>query len=314
MGLTTSNENMKNTYLVISIIIILTLSIILINQNRSLKTINAKIDALENSNQNDILFEFEQHKSSLLNLVLTNNYEAAISLIDSLNPNDTSSELSQTKKNILAFINEFDQQIELSQQNRLLYGQIEEYNESLIEKEDSVISLSVNVEILQSQLKSLAESYGDLEKQLRNQIKEEQEKYTEALSSRSVLRFRTAGGKDILYFGETKDGKASGYGVGLWTDGSTYEGFWVNNMRNGTGTQEWKDGELYEGAYKNDRREGFGIYTWSNGEQYKGGWKNDLRQGKGIVFDKNGEPIQAGEFDNDRLKKRMRADEVFTEN
>jgi len=258
--------------------------------------------------------EYHETKNSILNLVLTNKYQEAISIIDSLNQNDTSAILSQTKLNIIAFVNEFDEQIELSQQNRLLFGQIEEFNESLLEKEDSVISLAVNVELLQDQLKALSDSYDEIENNLRAQIREEQNKYEKALSSRSVLRFKTAGGKDILYFGETKDGKATGYGIGLWTDGSTYEGFWEKNLRNGTGTQEWKDGELYEGAYVNDKRDGFGIYTWSNGEQYKGGWKNDIRHGKGVIFDKNGKAIQAGEYENDKLKKRMKPEEVLDTN
>ncbi|MGE0930230.1 MORN repeat-containing protein [Peijinzhouia sedimentorum] len=285
-------------------------------QKKELNELKAKLENVENdiNHRIEVKLEIEKKKNSILDLVLSNNYHEAITLIDSINQNDSSAKLTQTKLNILAFVEEFEEQIGLSQQNRLLYGQIEEFNETLLVKEDSVINLAVNIEMLQDQLKALSDAYNEVENELRAQIREEQEKYEKALSSRSVLRFKTAGGKDILYFGETKDGKANGYGVGLWTDGSTYEGFWEKNMRNGTGTQEWKDGELYEGAYKNDKREGFGIYTWSNGEQYKGDWKNDIRHGKGIIYDQNGEPIQAGEFENDRLKKRMNAEEVFEDN
>lgn len=307
---------MKRSMLAVTIIFLLVYGITLYLQRKSINELKEKLDTVESNIRNsyESKLQYENSKNSILDLILTNNHQEAIALIDSINLNDSSRELTQTKSNILSFVNEFEEQIELSQQNRLLYGQIEQFNESLIEKEDSVVNLAVNVEVLQNQLKNLTESYDDLESNLKNQLREEQEKYKEELSSRSTLRFKTAGGKDILYFGEIKDGKANGYGVGLWTDGSTYEGFWENNLRNGTGTQEWTDGELYEGAYKNDKREGYGIYTWSNGEQYKGGWKNDIRHGKGIIYDQNGEPIQAGEFENDRLKKKMKPEEVLDNN
>ena len=208
------------------------------HQKNAMNELKTKLENVEsNINQRiESELEIEKKKNSIIDLVLSNNYQEAIALIDSLNKNDSSVILTKLKSNVLTFVEQFKEQKGLTQQNRLLYGQIEQFSESLLVKDDSVTSLAVNVELLQKQLNALSDSYNKVENDLRSQIREEQEKYEKALSSRSVLRFRTTGNKDIVYFGETQDGKANGYGIALWTDGSTYEGFWQNNMRNGTGT------------------------------------------------------------------------------
>jgi len=39
-------------------------------------------------------------------------------------------------------------------------------------------------------------------------------------------------------------------------NGATYDGQWLNNMRDGLGTQLWPDGSRYEGQWANDKANG----------------------------------------------------------
>ena len=51
---------------------------------------------------------------------------------------------------------------------------------------------------------------------------------------------------------------------------------------NGTDEQKYSDGSDYNGNYLEGKREGQGIYTFDNGDYYDGQWKNDLMSG-GII-------------------------------
>ena len=44
-----------------------------------------------------------------------------------------------------------------------------------------------------------------------------------------------------------------------WTDGSLYEGYWQNNMRNGEGRYIQAKGNVYEGSWLNDKHHGYGT-------------------------------------------------------
>lgn len=46
---------------------------------------------------------------------------------------------------------------------------------------------------------------------------------------------------------------------------------WTNikagrEKRNGPGVQQWSDGSKYEGEFVNDLKHGSGVFTWTNGE------------------------------------------------
>jgi len=114
--------------------------------------------------------------------------------------------------------------------------------------------------------------------------------------------FKSSKGVKIEYAGQVVNGKANGYGVGLFESGGVYKGSWQNNKRHGKGVYTWKDGEKYDGDFVDDKREGFGIYTWKNGEKYEGQWKNDMRDGKGTIYKANGEIKIAGLFVKDNLQ------------
>ena len=44
----------------------------------------------------------------------------------------------------------------------------------------------------------------------------------------------------------------------------------------------WSDGSSYEGEFVDWFKEGYGVFRWSNGSIYKGNWKSDKRHGKGV--------------------------------
>jgi hypothetical protein len=191
-----------------------------------------------------------------------------------------------------------------------LSGRINEFASILSEREDSVRSVISELELVKSQLDEItSNSLAEVDR-LRADLAKAKEENTKA-EARKVLRLKTSGNNDILYFGEVRDGKAYGYGIGLWTNGSTYEGYWKDNKREGTGTHEWKDGEKFEGSYVNDKRHGFGIYTWTNDEKYLGNWENDLRHGKGVIYNKKGDVVTGGIWEKDKLKKSQKPEEVL---
>lgn len=125
------------------------------------------------------------------------------------------------------------------------------------------------------------------------------------VSEKKLLKFQSTKGKDVIYLGEVKEGKANGEGIGIFSSGGMYEGYWSNNLRHGRGIYQWKDGEKYEGGFKEDKRNGFGIYFWKNGEKYEGYWNNDKRHGKGKIIDKSGKEKVSGEWENDELRKKQ---------
>lgn len=51
-------------------------------------------------------------------------------------------------------------------------------------------------------------------------------------------------------------------------NGSTYDGFVVNNVREGTGKQTWIDGSVYDGQWKNNTATGKGKFNHPNGDSY----------------------------------------------
>lgn len=75
----------------------------------------------------------------------------------------------------------------------------------------------------------------------------------------------------FAYWGEFKEGKRNGFGIGKWLkkreDDSIYEGYWVDGKQNGHGTLE-HHGNISEGIYKDGKRTGFGKIYYKNGDLY----------------------------------------------
>lgn len=101
------------------------------------------------------------------------------------------------------------------------------------------------------------------------------------------------------YVGEYKDGKPYGKGKIYYNDGFivSYEGNFVDGMRQGQGVIVWQNGDRYEGNWENNKMNGQGTYIWSSGNKYVGQWVNDTRTGKGTEYYTDGNRFE-GYFKN----------------
>ena len=113
-----------------------------------------------------------------------------------------------------------------------------------------------------------------------------------------------------IYSGEwDRQGKMSGIGTMLSTDGAKLTGYFKNNKLNGIGRYidplgfayqgEFKDGEYdgegqffrksggkFEGNFKDGIIEGNGKEEWPDGVKYEGDYKNGMKHGQGVlIFD-----------------------------
>lgn len=85
------------------------------------------------------------------------------------------------------------------------------------------------------------------------------------------------------YEGEWITGKDIRQGKGklIWSDGSMYEGWWMNNMTNGRGRLIHADGDVYDGQWLNDKQHGYGQYFHVDGSKYEGFWNQGQYHGQG---------------------------------
>jgi hypothetical protein len=76
------------------------------------------------------------------------------------------------------------------------------------------------------------------------------------------------------------------------TDGSTYEGAWVENSQCGYGTLRYAlSGDVYEGEFEDDLRHGQGKWTFTAEGHvcvYEGGFEDDEMHGQGTLTDDEG--------------------------
>ena len=94
--------------------------------------------------------------------------------------------------------------------------------------------------------------------------------------------FQVQGG--IIYIGQWERdlSKKAGKGRQSWSDGSLYEGQWVNGKANGLGRMIHSDGDVYEGQWRDDKANGDGRYLHFDGAIYEGQWKDDKQHGNGV--------------------------------
>lgn len=97
-------------------------------------------------------------------------------------------------------------------------------------------------------------------------------------------------GKLILsdgeYIGEHKNGKPHGRGIIYFSSEDkrkSYEGDWINGIREGNGTMVWKNGGKYVGNWKSGVRNGYGTHHYADGEIYEGNWLAGKQHGKGKI-------------------------------
>jgi len=173
---------------------------------------------------------------------------------------------------------------------------------------------------LERQIESIVDSFQIREKRLEDSIKDKEklvQKRSTTLDSltaqikqlekgkKDLLKFKSPSGTPITYFGEISNGKAHGFGIGLYSSGSKYEGDWKYGYKHGEGTYEYPDGERYIGNFEADKRNGMGKYYWPNGDIYHGYWQADKRHGEGVIKDKSGKIVSTGIWKNDVLEKSV---------
>jgi hypothetical protein len=84
-----------------------------------------------------------------------------------------------------------------------------------------------------------------------------------------------------VYEGSFVNGQANGQGRHTLPDGSVYEGSFVNGRANGQGKYTRPDGSVYEGFFVNEQAIGQGKYTLPDGSACEGFWLNGQIQGQG---------------------------------
>jgi hypothetical protein len=124
---------------------------------------------------------------------------------------------------------------------------------------------------------------------------------TEKLEMMDILEIENKNSGKIYYLGAKKEGKADGFGVGLWASGGFYKGEWKSNQRHGKGFYKWKEGETYQGDFVEGKRTGYGKYVWKDGEYYEGQWLENTRHGEGTMYYANGKVKYKGNWQKDKF-------------
>jgi len=99
------------------------------------------------------------------------------------------------------------------------------------------------------------------------------------------------------YEGDFVNGKFHGKGKYTWADGNVYVGDWAEDCRHGKGTLRWKDGDVYVGDWVKNERTGKGKYTYADGDCYEGYFVNGESNGYGKYIYADG-AVYEGEFKN----------------
>lgn len=104
------------------------------------------------------------------------------------------------------------------------------------------------------------------------------------------------------YVGETVDEIRHGKGRHECSTGDVYDGGWRDDKRHGYGTMRFKSGLTYVGEWADDKTSGRGKCRYVNGDSYDGEWKNDHRWGWGkMVFANTGDTYE-GEWVDDVIE------------
>lgn len=187
----------------------------------------------------------------------------------------------------------------IQRQNAL--SQASQKIKNLEEKNDSITTTAKN------RLNSLQEEKDSLKSQLaiKDNVLAQSKSTVDSLNRiltlaeknrKDILRFKNPSGIEVTYFGQIEGDKANGFGIGIYANGTRYEGEWKNNKRHGEGSLQLDSGERYEGNFQNGHLHGYGIYYWPSAERYEGEWERSERHGQGTLYDKNGNITYKGEW------------------
>ena len=87
--------------------------------------------------------------------------------------------------------------------------------------------------------------------------------------------------ESYTFTGEWENGKPNGYGIKIYSDGTTNRGYFKDGKLHGYGVCHYSDGTISEGYFVDDLKEGYGVRIGLL--SYRGDYKNDKFYGKGIL-------------------------------
>ncbi len=102
-----------------------------------------------------------------------------------------------------------------------------------------------------------------------------------------------------IYFGETINKTADGYGCLYYADGSIETGQWIAGKLSGGGAGEYSSGAKYVGQYKTGYFDGFGEYWDAYGNYYNGQFSDGYYSGEGTFTWYDG-TVYKGKYENGR--------------
>ncbi|CAN5169480.1 hypothetical protein BH23BAC1_BH23BAC1_22990 [soil metagenome] len=239
--------------------------------------------------------QYYRYKSKGDSLFLHGNYDSAYSYYRQADNFFEGSELLAGSQKIAEEMLSGQENIsqlrnELSRVRTDLTEKVQLLDEETVSKDSLIRNAKRRIAYLSNHIKNLEDN---LEKEKLNVRK--------SIRTLGKTDFEISEGTTVTYSGELLNGKASGYGYGLFSTGGFYEGEWRNNKRHGEGKYTWKDGSIYEGQYRNDKRHGRGTYYFPSGEKYVGEWEDNKRSGEGTMFGPDGELVISGSWEEDEL-------------
>lgn len=123
------------------------------------------------------------------------------------------------------------------------------------------------------------------ERQLQNIIENNPDKNTESVAESLLSQYELTQIKteEMTYIGYVKnfDSKEH-FGICNYSNGDSYTGQWLNNMKHGYGTYTFKNGNICRGEFQNDKQDGYAEYSKGN-NSWKGQMK-DFKLSKGPVI------------------------------
>ena len=136
-------------------------------------------------------------------------------------------------------------------------------------------------------LENLNKKYTLLEKEIKqksDKIKLKVEEMRNRLKNIHQTKITSEQGS---FYGEIKNNKRNGLGIGVTKNGEKYEGEYFNNLCDGIGIY-YSDKFNHMGEFKNGKANGFGIRKYKDGNLYEGEWLNDDGTGIGIITYEDG--------------------------
>ena len=107
-------------------------------------------------------------------------------------------------------------------------------------------------------------------------------------------------GYELKYIGERNaEGQKHGSGIFHDENGSEYEGYFVNDMKEGYGSIKYVNGDTYVGEWANDTINGRGELTNEYGK-YKGEFLNGLNHGEGVLTKTDGTVVHDGKWEDNK--------------